>query len=712
MTIFRNLTILAALLGSAAADRPALADDGPPAPSQIDLAEFQSIYDRILPDLERGRRPPAADQLMMILFATSSDPLPGWYGPGRSRYDWTWVAATYDANRDGRVTREEFRGSDAVWAQLDRDRDGQATRGDMDWSDASPWMRHHTLARLSFRVLDANQDGRLSEAEWSAHYRKLARGGGEVGLDAYRDALYPPVDTSHIAPATPAQRMNRVKGLLSGDHGALTEGPEVGALAPDFTLRTHDGGGTVTLSAFRGKRPVVLTFGSFTCGSYRSQFGEVERLRARYGDRVEVLGVYVREAHAADGAATEANRRAGIDVTQPRTTEERAEVAGRFCSVFRPGFPVLVDAIDDQVGTAYQGMPNRLYLIDRDGRVAYRSGPGPVGFKVGELEQSLALLLEDQAARPAVGAYVPVPALDRAWAALPRAAQGGGQPLPTWARILAPALPRTTAALLGLDRVHRARSPLGPILAGRVRWAAADANRSAYGLAVAEADLRRAGLDAAAVSALGGDQAGLPETDRAAIAFARRLTLEADAVTDAEVEDLKTALGEEKLTALVLLLAYANFQDRLLLSLGVEVEPGGPLPPVEVAFDPGAPAPEPAPRVTPDPALAPPVPSRVDDAEWLALDLDDLRAGLKDQRERPGRIRVPTMEEVARRAPAAVRARGEVPSAWGRVCMAYQPELAAAWTACMRAFRAETDLDKVVQDSLFWVVTRTIHCFY
>ena len=40
--------------------------------------------------------------------------------------------------------------------------------------------------------------------------------------------------------------------------------PKVGQPAPDFTLKTSDGTRNVTLSSLRGKRPVVLIFGSFT----------------------------------------------------------------------------------------------------------------------------------------------------------------------------------------------------------------------------------------------------------------------------------------------------------------------------------------------------------------------------------------------------------------------------------------------------------------
>ena len=38
----------------------------------------------------------------------------------------------------------------------------------------------------------------------------------------------------------------------------------VGSEAPDFTLETYDKSGTVQLSTFRGKQPVVLVFGSYT----------------------------------------------------------------------------------------------------------------------------------------------------------------------------------------------------------------------------------------------------------------------------------------------------------------------------------------------------------------------------------------------------------------------------------------------------------------
>lgn len=54
------------------------------------------------------------------------------------------------------------------------------------------------------------------------------------------------------------------------------------------------------------------------------------------------------------------------------------------------GFPMLVDGLDDAVNEAYAAWPERLYLVDVDGTIAYRGGPGPRGFIPGELDSALA----------------------------------------------------------------------------------------------------------------------------------------------------------------------------------------------------------------------------------------------------------------------------------------------------------------------------------
>jgi hypothetical protein len=121
----------------------------------------------------------------------------------------------------------------------------------------------------------------------------------------------------------------------------------------------------------------------------------LEDLKRRYGDKVEFLGVYVREAHPIDGWRMDSNDRQGIEIAQPKSTRERTAVAARCCQALRMTIPLVVDTIDDRVGKLFSGMPDRLYLISRDGRVVYKGGRGPFGFKPGELEQSIIMHLLD-----------------------------------------------------------------------------------------------------------------------------------------------------------------------------------------------------------------------------------------------------------------------------------------------------------------------------
>lgn len=124
-------------------------------------------------------------------------------------------------------------------------------------------------------------------------------------------------------------------------------------------------------------------------------------LQKRYGDRVEFVAVYLREAHPTDGWRRDYNDLAGILVNQPKTLSERQAVAQRCCSTLDVGMPMVVDEIDDRVGRAYAAMPDRLYVLGRDGRVAYKGGAGPFGFNPSEMEQTLLLMrLDEKPVRP------------------------------------------------------------------------------------------------------------------------------------------------------------------------------------------------------------------------------------------------------------------------------------------------------------------------
>jgi hypothetical protein len=87
------------------------------------------------------------------------------------------------------------------------------------------------------------------------------------------------------------------------------------------------------------------------------------------------------------------NDRVGIAFAQPLRLEERTKIASQCSAKLEISMPLLIDKMNDLVGHLYSGMPDRLYVIDSKGRVAYKSGRGPFGFKPGEMEQSLVMAL-------------------------------------------------------------------------------------------------------------------------------------------------------------------------------------------------------------------------------------------------------------------------------------------------------------------------------
>jgi len=78
-----------------------------------------------------------------------------------------------------------------------------------------------------------------------------------------------------------------------------------------------------------------------------------------------------------------------MDVHDPQTIEERRKVAGRCEDALKYGIHTYVDDVDDSVNQAYAAWPTRLYLIDLEGKVAYKGGLGPFGFKPSKFKQAV-----------------------------------------------------------------------------------------------------------------------------------------------------------------------------------------------------------------------------------------------------------------------------------------------------------------------------------
>ncbi len=235
-------------------------------------AEQPRSDDSLLSSLARDLTPPVIKQLgeregvqmlLTILRGEMPDAGTGWFHPAQSLYDWKWLAARWDANRDGMITRKEFTGPKDLFDRLDRNRDGKITPDDLDWSSKSPYWREANLASRFFRRADGDGNGRITAEEWQALFKQTAGGKGILTPEDLRQLLLPPPSPPPPSSEMPS-RLTLLHGLLTGEIGSLREGPRIGQPAPDFTLATQDGKTTITLSQFRGKKPVVLVFGSFT----------------------------------------------------------------------------------------------------------------------------------------------------------------------------------------------------------------------------------------------------------------------------------------------------------------------------------------------------------------------------------------------------------------------------------------------------------------
>ena len=125
--------------------------------------------------------------------------------------------------------------------------------------------------------------------------------------------------------------------------------------------------------------------------------GRIEAIRDRFAGQVEFFVVYVREAHPTDGWQVDANVQDEVYHRQHQSYDEREGVA-QACSIgLDISMPILVEEMDNAIDEAYGAAPERVYLIDTDGNVAYHGGAGPFFFNLDEWEQAIESCVVPQA---------------------------------------------------------------------------------------------------------------------------------------------------------------------------------------------------------------------------------------------------------------------------------------------------------------------------
>lgn len=134
------------------------------------------------------------------------------------------------------------------------------------------------------------------------------------------------------------------------------EGTHPGDRAPDFSLRDTEGR-RWRLQDLQGQ-PVIFLIGSGTCPVTQGNLPGLRALYRDYGD-CHWLMLYVREAHP------------GNYLSAHRSYGQKREQANYFREVAEVPWPVLVDELDGEVHKQYGLLPNSVFLLDIDGRVAF-----------------------------------------------------------------------------------------------------------------------------------------------------------------------------------------------------------------------------------------------------------------------------------------------------------------------------------------------------
>lgn len=171
--------------------------------------------------------------------------------------------------------------------------------------------------------------------------------------------------------------------LENNVHDRFGRAPEPGDKAPEFELRSLEGE-PVKLSGFQGSRNVVLTFGSATCPQTAASIGGLRALAREFpASEVQFLFIYVREAHP------------GADLPPHHHIEDKVRAALLLRDQEQITWPVLIDELGGEVHRLYGALPNASFIVDKSGRIAYRS----LASHAPSLGAALEELLENQQER-------------------------------------------------------------------------------------------------------------------------------------------------------------------------------------------------------------------------------------------------------------------------------------------------------------------------
>jgi len=102
--------------------------------------------------------------------ARAADEKPGAKAEGHGKHmppgqGWQALSAEFDANKDGKITKDEFKAKAPAFDRMDANKDGKVTKAEVE---ALPAAQKHPGASNFISRFDADGNGEVTRDEWNA----------------------------------------------------------------------------------------------------------------------------------------------------------------------------------------------------------------------------------------------------------------------------------------------------------------------------------------------------------------------------------------------------------------------------------------------------------------------------------------------------------------------------------------------------------------
>lgn len=131
-----------------------------------------------------------------------------------------------------------------------------------------------------------------------------------------------------------------------------------------------------------------------------------------------------------------------------------------------------------------------------------------------------------------------------------------------WEKLLS-SFPKANAGRMASIKAGMTKGKLSAKLKAELAWVAARHDRAWYALAIAKKRLADAGLSTDEIFALDAEKNALPEAEKLAVAFAKKLTVAPQTITDGDIAGLRKHFKDAEVAEIVHHLGNAAFFDRV-----------------------------------------------------------------------------------------------------------------------------------------------------